>query len=754
LRKSLIAALLLLGLVGPGLERPGVSVDSESLEVWAMGTEGKKIGELAQEFEARHPGTKVVVQAIPWGAAHEKLITAVAGETTPDVCQLGSTWVSEFETMKVLLPLNSFLQKSSLKPDQFFEGSWKINSIGDELYGIPWYVDTRVLFYRKDLLSQIGFSEPPKTWDELVEVCQKLAVDLDKDGKKDRYGISLPIRDSGLLAMFIWQNGGQILSEDYTSSNIESPAVAEALEFYADFFKKELTPRELAAGTDIYNAFDKGFLPMFISGPWMLRELHEQLPHLDGKWSVATLPKKKAFTSFVGGSSLVIFKSTKKAELAWKFIEFLSEPQIQVQWYQLTEDLPSVRASWQDPYFNKLDMVKVFGRQLDDARSFPSIPQWEEIAEVMNNGMERAIFQKESVQEVLQKMGSQIEKILHKDRRTQSPLFKAVILGLFLGILGFLFVMYFLSSHLRTPYEVSNVSLLGKSKRYLKSYLFILPSIVIFGLFLFAPVFISLLMSFTNWDIRSMIDLSQVSFIGIDNYKNLFQDRIFLRALWNTFIFVIIGGPLTMMAALFLANLLNNAIIRFRTFFRVGFFTPVVTTMVAVAVVWRWLYNARFGLVNWGLDFLGIEGKNWLGDVTWAMPALILMAVWKNFGYHMVIFLAGLQGIPPHLYEAAHIDGANRIQSFFHVTIPLLKPTIFFVAIMTSISYFQFFAEPYIMTDGGPLDSTVSVILYMYRQGFKYFHMGYASAVAYILFIVIALFSLVQFRMNRQSFEY
>jgi multiple sugar transport system permease protein len=136
------------------------------------------------------------------------------------------------------------------------------------------------------------------------------------------------------------------------------------------------------------------------------------------------------------------------------------------------------------------------------------------------------------------------------------------------------------------------------------------------------------------------------------------------------------------------------------------------------------------------------------------MPALILMAVWKNFGYHMVIFLAGLQGIPPHLYEAAHIDGANRIQSFFHVTIPLLKPTIFFVAIMTSISYFQFFAEPYIMTDGGPLDSTVSVILYMYRQGFKYFHMGYASAVAYILFIVIALFSLVQFRMNRQSFEY
>jgi multiple sugar transport system permease protein len=261
-------------------------------------------------------------------------------------------------------------------------------------------------------------------------------------------------------------------------------------------------------------------------------------------------------------------------------------------------------------------------------------------------------------------------------------------------------------------------------------------------------------MSFTNWDIRSVVDLNQVSFVGVENYKKLVQDQVFLRALWNTFIFVIIGGPLTMIVALFLANLLNNAIVRFRTFFRVGFFTPVVTTMVAVAVVWRWLYNARYGLINWGLELFGIEGKNWLGDVTWAMPALILMAIWKNFGYHMVIFLAGLQGIPPHLYEAAHIDGANKVQCFFHVTIPLLKPTIFFVAIMTSIGYFQFFAEPYIMTDGGPLDSTVSVILYMYRQGFKYFHMGYASAVAYILFLVIAVFSMLQFRMNKQSFEY
>ncbi|MBI1884226.1 MAG: extracellular solute-binding protein [Chlamydiae bacterium] len=725
----------------------------QTLEMWAMGEEGQKIGQLAREFEQTHPGVKIVVQAIPWGAAHEKLITSVAGESTPDVCQLGSTWVSEFEAMKVLLPLDSFLEKSSLKSDQFFESSWKVNFIQGSLYGIPWYVDTRVLFYRKDLLKEVGFDHAPQTWDELLEACRRLSKDTDGDGKKDRYGISLPLRDWAQMLMFIWQNGGQILGED-GAVEIKSPAVAQAFEFYRSFFKEDVAPRELAVGTDIFNAFDKGFFPMFVSGPWMLRQIHEQLPHLDGKWSVATLPHKIKGTSFVGGSSLVIFKGTKKAELAWEWIQFLNQPETQVKWYQITEDLPSTRVAWQDPYFGNLEMVKVFGEQLKDTDSPPSIPEWEEMAGVVDNEMERLIFEKDSIDEGLSKMSSQIQKILLKSQRSQTPLFKGVLVGLFLGLIGLALVLYFMSSKNRTLYDIGDLDLLGKFKRYLKSYGFILPSLSIFAIFLFAPVFISLLMSFTNWDIRSIVNLNQVSFVGLENFKNLMSDKIFLKSLWNTFIFVVVGGSLTMTIALFLAILLNSTIVKCRTLFRVGFFTPVVTTMVAVAVVWRWLYNSRFGLINWGLSLLGLEGKNWLGDVTWAMPALILMAVWKNFGYHMVIFLAGLQGIPPHFYEAAQIDGANRVQSFFHITLPLLRPTIFFVGIMTSIGYFQFFAEPYIMTDGGPLDSTVSVVLLMYKQGFKYFHMGYASAIAYVLFIVIAVFSMIQFKMNKQSFEY
>lgn len=719
-----------------------------------MGEEGQKIDILAKEFEKKHPRVKVIVQAIPWGAAHEKLITAVAGESTPDVCQLGSTWVSEFEAMKALLPLDPFLKKSSLKADDFFKSAWDVNVIQSRLYGIPWYVDTRVLFYRKDLLAEEGFNHPPRTWAELFEASRRLTKDFNQDGKKDRYGINLPLRDWQHFLMFAWQNGGALLSDDNTIPKIDSPEVKEALEFYVRFFDEGLAPRELASGTDIFNAFDKGFLPMFVSGPWMLRQIHEQLPHLDGRWDVTTMPAQKGFTSFVGGSSLVVFKSTKRPALAWEFIRFLSQPQTQVRWYQLTEDLPSTKGAWKDPYFDNLGMVKVFGEQLKDTKSSPSIPQWEEIANVLDNGMEKAIFKKEKIDVLLHQLSLQIEKILQKDQHAQTPLFKGMVITAFIGLIGLLLCFYFYAGRKKIPHEIVSVSARGKMKRYLRAYAFVLPSLLIFSVFLLAPIFISLLMSFTNWDIRSIVDVNQVSFVGLQNYKDLSHDPIFHRALWNTCVFVLIGGPLTMATALFLAMIMNNAIVRCRTFFRVGFFTPVVTTMVAVAVVWRWLYNSRFGLINWFLSLLGLEGKNWLGDVAWAMPALILMAIWKNFGYHMVIFLAGLQGIPPHLYEAAHIDGANRFQAFFYITLPLLRPTVFFVAIMTSIGYFQFFAEPYIMTDGGPLDSTVSVILHMYRQGFKYFHMGYASSVAYVLFLVIAAFSLFQFKMNKQNFEY
>jgi multiple sugar transport system permease protein len=241
--------------------------------------------------------------------------------------------------------------------------------------------------------------------------------------------------------------------------------------------------------------------------------------------------------------------------------------------------------------------------------------------------------------------------------------------------------------------------------------------------------------------------------VGLANYVKLLHAPEFWEALKNTFYFAIVGGPLTIAVSLATALLLNAKLVRFKSFFRTIYFTPFVTTLVAVAIVWRYLYHTRYGLLNYALGHFGIGPIDWLGNPHWAMPAIILMSVWKNFGYNMLIFIAGLQAIPQDLYDAAEIDGAGPMRRFFNVTLPLLGPTLLFVGVITMIGYFQLFSEPYVMTQGGPLRSTTSVVLMMYEEGFRWWRMGYAAAIAFVLFIVILIATLIQFRLQKDRTE-
>ncbi|MDW7680130.1 MAG: sugar ABC transporter permease [bacterium] len=281
-------------------------------------------------------------------------------------------------------------------------------------------------------------------------------------------------------------------------------------------------------------------------------------------------------------------------------------------------------------------------------------------------------------------------------------------------------------------------------------YFFIAPALLTLLIFFFLPVSEAFLMSLTDFDIYSLSSLKRARFIFLNNYLQLINDPIFWKALFNTCYFVLVGGPLTILMSLFTAIALNSKLLRFKKFFRLAFFMPVVTSLVAVAVVWRYLYHPRFGVINYFLSFLGIDSIDWLGDPKWAMPALIILAVWKNFGYHMMIFLAGLQTIPDYLYEAARIDGAGWWRQLTNVTIPQLAPTTFFVTIMTIIGYFQFFAEPYIMTQGGPLNSTLSIVLYLYQHGFRWWRMGYASAIAFVLFFIVFFLAMLQMLVRKK----
>jgi multiple sugar transport system permease protein len=270
-------------------------------------------------------------------------------------------------------------------------------------------------------------------------------------------------------------------------------------------------------------------------------------------------------------------------------------------------------------------------------------------------------------------------------------------------------------------------------------WMFAAPALTVIGLFFGLPVLAAFALSLTDFDIYSLADLSNLRFVGLHNYATLLQDPLFWNALGNTMYFVIVGVPLSITVSLGAALLLHSKTARFKPFFRTAYFAPVVTTVVAVAVIWRYLFHTRYGLVNWGLTSIGFDPIDWLGDPTWAMPTIILFAVWKNFGYNMIIFLAGLQSIPEDLYEAARIDGASPAQQFWNVTLPQLGPVLLMVGILTLSGYFQLFAEPYVITQGGPLESTVSVLYLMYEQGFKWWNLGNASAVAFLLFALMTI---------------
>jgi multiple sugar transport system permease protein len=283
------------------------------------------------------------------------------------------------------------------------------------------------------------------------------------------------------------------------------------------------------------------------------------------------------------------------------------------------------------------------------------------------------------------------------------------------------------------------------------AWLFLAPALVLIGCFFLLPVAASLLLSFTDFDIYAIADPANVRLVALRNYSELVVSPMFRTALKNTLYFVVVGGPLTVAVSLGAALLVNARLVRFKSFFRTLYFAPFVTTLVAVAIVWRYLYHPEYGLLNYALGAFGIGPVDWLGNPRWAMPAIILLAVWKNFGYHMLIFIAGLQAIPEELYEAAYLDGAGPWRRFRHVTLPMLGPTLAFVGLITMIGFFQLFAEPYVMTQGGPLRSTTSLVLLMYEEGFRWWRMGYAAAVAFVLFLVILAVMLVQRRISREE---
>jgi multiple sugar transport system substrate-binding protein len=390
---------------------------SETTEItfWAMGAEGENIQPLIRKFESLHPDIKVKVQSIPWTAAHEKLLTAFAGQSTPDICQLGNTWIPEFQAIGALLELDSLVvQFSSIAKENYFEGIWNTNVIGKSVYGIPWYVDTRLLFYRKDILASVGYNSPPKSWDEWLDLSYKIKNLSSPQQRRYAVFFSLIYNDWAVPVILILSNGGRLLKNNDCYGAFDDPATVEAMRFYVKFFEDSLAIRSMTEVSNIYQGFSDGLFSMIITGPWNVNEMRKRYPELKNRWSTAPIPAKRNFNSIAGGSSLVLFKNTEHPMAAWKLIEFLSQPEVQIGFFRLTRDLPAVKAAWKAEALQQYQKIAAFYEQLEHVVPTPKIAEWEQVAVKIQEHLEQVVFGRISVEKAVVNLNKDVDRILEK----------------------------------------------------------------------------------------------------------------------------------------------------------------------------------------------------------------------------------------------------------------------------------------------------------------------------------------------------
>lgn len=398
-------------LVGCRAEREGTTV-----EFWAFGREGEVVERLIPGFERRHPGTHVRVQRIPWSAAHEKLLTAYVGGSVPDAFQLGNTWIPEFVALNAIEPLDERIQRSPATPSaDYFPGVVDANMVGGRTYGLPWYVDTRLFFYRRDLLERAGVAEPPRSWDAWLAAMARVK----ERAAPGDFAALLPLNEWQTLVILALELGAELLRDGDSYGNFESPPFRRAFSFYVDLFRGGLAP--LASQTQVanlYQDFARGGFVFYVTGPWNIGEFRERLPP-SVEWATAPWPApdgRYPGVSLAGGASLAIFRGSTRKEAAWQWLEYLSEPEQELALYRLTGDLPARRSAWTEDGPEANAAARAFRVQLDHVRSTPKIPEWERIADEITRHAEAAIRGRMTVDEALRSLDRDVDAMLEKRR--------------------------------------------------------------------------------------------------------------------------------------------------------------------------------------------------------------------------------------------------------------------------------------------------------------------------------------------------
>ena len=788
---TILIALILLWFLYPSRSEK-TKKDVTELVLWAPGNLFLQMQPVLDYFEKENPQYKIIIgqsASRNMTADPQRFLCSVAGDASPDIIMFARNAIIEWASRGAFESLNKFLDEDTGKTNIVYPVSTNnvVQQALDEviyknnIYGIPVKVDDRILYYNKDLLIREGLvdkngnAKPPETWKELEEYAIKLTKKNAK-GRIKQLGFA-PMFGNSWLYLYAWQNGAEFISPDGKTCTLNSPETVGALEYMVKIYDSLGGIKKVSAFQSSFQAaeldpFLTDKIAMKIDISDFLSAIAAYKPNMNFGTAPAPMPEnrlKKGVKpiTWLGGWCYSIPNTSKNKNDSWKLIRWLSS--LKAKKMLMAEDsensasqgkiyIPSLEFendlneyAYKKYVLNNHQLTEPFKQGyrlavdlLQHSKYRPVTPVGQLLWTQHVIAYEKAVYHKyPSAKESLDESAKVVQKALDKVHNPATgKIIKwkwLVIIYISTLIILFLFIIFW------NLFFVTDKNYF--SKQWYEGLLCASPWIIGFAIFTGGPILFSIIISFCQYDI-----LNPARWVGFENYKWIFtQDPIFWKSFRNT-IYMVIGVPVGLVAGLAIALLLDLKL-KGMTFYRTLFYLPAIVPAVASSILWMWIFNPTSGLLNGFLGFFGIAGPSWLQDIVWSKPSLIIMGLW-GVGAGMIIWLAGLKGIPEHLYEAAEVDGAGVWSKFINITIPMLSPYIFFNLIMGLIGTFQIFAQSYIMTQGGPMNSTMFYVYHLFNTAFRYLEMGTASAMAWFLFILVFGLTMFQLWLSKKWVHY
>ncbi len=710
------------------------------------------------EFKKRYPHINVLYEPNPGRVYEEKILTALVADEPPDVFLLDSKLIPTFTNKHVLLDLRPYLSKLSIDTSLWFPNVLNIARRGNSLYAFPKGFTPIMVYYNKQLFrsAQIPYPTSDWTWDDYLETARQLTKDTNGDGTIDQYGTAFTNYYYQWIP-WIWSAGGDVVDVNgfHATEFLNSERTESAIQFLIDLRNKHNVSPDLGTwvqsektGTS-YALFSNGKLAMLTSGHWLMPKFVKYIQDGTLDIGVAPLPQypeaNKVNVMYESGWCVPV--NTKHPEEAVLLASFMAgEVTARVRSSQRLEIPSVISVAEENVRTDVTGLEKIFFDEVKYCRQpwGSLIERFSEIEWTLQDAVDEVMVNGKPLHETMTKYSARVDKELAQIRSHEATEFKPIkehseILWFLFMVSGFWLLVCWIA-YQSTKYKVRSTTR--------TAFAFLTPSLIHLIVFMFTPIAFSAYLSLHRWDVV----VPDKPFIGLSNFSEMLSDSLFWNALKNTFVYSL-NVPLGMMLSLGVALLLHKRL-KGLGFLRTLYFLPSVSSFVAIALVWMWIYHPSFGAANFFLTSLGFEPSQWLNSEKTAMLSVMIFSIWLGLGYQMVIFLAGLQGIPEELYDAATIDGANTRQCFWNITLPLLKPTTFFILVTSLISSFQVFTSIYVMTAGGPVRSTDVIVYHIYQAAWEQLRMGYASAMSWVLFVLIMIVTWLQFKLMGKEVEY